>query len=183
MLSEHNRQVLTNLAQDSIQYGLGHHRPLEVELNDYPPELTDTKASFVTLKIKNNLRGCIGTLEAHRPLVVDVSHNAFAAAFKDPRFAPVNEQEFTQLQYHISVLTIPEPMTVVDEEDLYSQLQPGKDGIVLSDGHYRSTFLPSVWESLTTPQSFIQQLKLKAGLDAHHWSDSIRFERYKVEEF
>jgi len=183
MLNETNRLALKSVAQASILHGLTHPSPLQLESGDYPSELFEVKASFVTLKINNNLRGCIGTLDAHRPLVVDVSHNAFSAAFKDRRFPPVTEQEYNQLQYHISVLSVPQKMKVVSEEDLYAQLQPGHDGIVLMDGHYRSTFLPSVWESLTTPQSFIQQLKLKAGLDAHYWSDSIHFERYEVEEF
>jgi len=183
MYNETNRQALKSIAQSSIQHGLTHPSPLRIEPDDYSPELTEIKASFVTLKIKNNLRGCIGTLEAHRPLLVDVAHNAAAAAFKDPRFPAVTATEYNQLQYHISILSVPQKMNVDSEEDLYTQLQPGKDGIVLIDGHYRSTFLPSVWESLTTPKSFIHQLKLKAGLDALYWSDSIHFERYEVEEF
>jgi len=183
MLNDQHRQILKSVAMDSVQRGLTEHTPLIVDLAAAPPELTASKASFVTLKINNNLRGCIGTLEAHRPLIEDVAYNAYAAAFKDPRFPALSANEFSQLQYHISVLSVPEAMHIEDEEDLYHQLRPGQDGIVLMDGQHRSTFLPSVWESLTSPKSFIQQLKLKAGLDTNYWSENIHFERYEVEEF
>ena len=183
MLNDQHRQTLKSVALDSVQHGLTQHTPLIVDLADAAPELTACKASFVTLKINNNLRGCIGTLEAHRPLIEDVAYNAYAAAFKDPRFPASSEKELSQLQYHISILSTPQAMKIENEDDLYTQLRPGQDGIILLDGHYRSTFLPSVWESLTSPQSFIQQLKLKAGLDAHYWSEGIHFERYEVEEF
>jgi len=183
MLSEQHRQRLKAVAQDSVQHGLTVQTALHVELTNTSLELSTLKASFVTLKINGNLRGCIGTLEAHRSLIEDVAHNAYAAAFKDSRFSPVTEKEISRLQYHISVLSVPQTMQIDNEADLYRQLQAGRDGIVLIDKNHRSTFLPCVWESLTTPQSFIEQLKIKAGLDANYWSDSINFERYEVEEF
>jgi len=183
MLSPQHQQLLLQVAKDSIQYGLEHGRPLNVDINDFPPELSPTRATFVTLKINDQLRGCIGTLTAHAPLVIDIADNAYSAAFKDPRFPPISKSEFDSLQYHISILTEPEPMKVIDEQDLLSQLRPGIDGIVLHEGMQRGTFLPSVWESLAEPESFLQNLKLKAGLQKNYWSDTIHFERYTVEEF
>lgn len=183
MLNNQDQQQLVQLARESIEYGLEHGQQMSVDVNDYPPELTPLRATFVTLKINDQLRGCIGTLTAHAPLVLDIADNAYSAAFKDTRFPPVSKNELDSLQYHISILTEPEPMSVKDEKDLLSQLQPGIDGIVLHEGSRRSTFLPSVWESLTEPDSFIQNLKLKAGLPKDYWSDTIHFERYTVEEF
>ena len=183
MLTQPERATLKDLARDSVQSGLDHLRALDIKLTDYPKSLTVEKASFVTLKINNNLRGCIGSLEAHRPLVVDISHNAFAAAFNDPRFPPLTKNEFPLLEYDISILSVPTAMSVESEKDLYSQLQAHIDGVVLQEGQQRSTFLPCVWESLTTPKEFIQQLKIKAGLDKNYWSDTISFKRYTVEEF
>jgi len=183
MLSEQHQQILMQVAKDAIQYGLQHGQPQSVDINDFPPELSPTRATFVTLKIDDQLRGCIGTLTAHAPLVIDIADNAYSAAFKDPRFPPVTQAEFDSLQYHISILTEPEPMSVKDEQDLLAQLRPGIDGLVLHEGTRRSTFLPSVWESLSDPASFVQNLKLKAGLAKNHWSESIHFERYEVEEF
>jgi AmmeMemoRadiSam system protein A len=111
-----------------------------------------------------------------------VAENAYAAAFRDPRFPPVSESEFTQLEYHISLLTPAEPLQFRDEADLISQLQPNVDGLVLEDGRHRGTFLPSVWESLPDRKQFLQQLKLKAGLSPDYWSDTVKVSRYTVED-
>ncbi|MGD8925745.1 MAG: AmmeMemoRadiSam system protein A [Thioalkalispiraceae bacterium] len=183
MLNQQEQQQLINLAKESIQYGLEHGQRLSVDINDFPATLTPVRASFVTLKINNQLRGCIGTLTAHSPLVIDIADNSFAAAFKDPRFPPLSKAEFESLEYHISILSEPEPMKVQSEEDLLTQLRPDIDGLVLHEGNRRSTFLPSVWESLPEPRSFLEHLKQKAGLPADYWSDTIHFERYTVEEF
>ena len=113
----------------------------------------------------------------------DVAENAFAAAFRDPRFPPLRPDEYPRLEYHISILNPPEPMTVTSEADLLQQLRPGVDGLVLIEGARRATFLPSVWEQLPDPRQFLAHLKMKAGLPADYWSDSLRFERYTVEEF
>jgi len=128
------------------------------------------------------LRGCIGTLQAYRPLVEDVAKNAYAAAFRDPRFAALSAHEFAQLHYHISILNPTEALRVNNEAELLAQLRPGVDGLVLEDQHYRSTFLPAVWENLPQPKQFVQHLKEKAGLPASYWSETIRFERYTVED-
>lgn len=182
MYSKDERDSLLRIARESIRHGLQHDCPLPVTLADYSASLRELRACFVTLTINKQLRGCIGTLEAHRPLVEDVAANAFAAAFRDPRFEQLNEHEYPLLHYHISVLTPPQDFPVKDEADLLAQVRPGIDGLVIAEGHRRGTFLPSVWESLPTPPEFIQHLKMKAGLPANYWSDTIKVQRYTVED-
>jgi len=180
--SDDEKKQLLELAAASIRHGLEKGQPLPIELQDYPEPLQQPGACFVTLHINDQLRGCIGSLEAERPLVEDVTKNAYAAAFHDPRFHPVTKTEYQQLHYHISVLQPAEPMTFTSEQDLLSQLRPGIDGVILEDRGNRGTFLPSVWESLPTPEQFFMHLKQKAGLPQNHWSDTIKVSRYTAED-
>jgi len=175
------RQHLLDLALASIRHGLETGRPLPVDLSNLPPPLRERRATFVTLKKGGELRGCIGCLEAVKPLAADVADNAFSAAFRDPRFPPVTADEIDGLDIHISLLTPPEPMNFVSERDLIGQLRAGIDGLILQDGLLRGTFLPSVWEALPRPGEFFRQLKLKAGLPEDYWSDTLRISRYRVE--
>lgn len=181
-MDEAHKRTLLKLAAASIKYGLDQNKPIPIDLQNYDAELLQIKASFVTLQIKQQLRGCIGTLEAYRPLIVDVVENAFAAAFRDPRFAPLQASEYEQLHYHLSILNTPEAMQFNSEADLLDQLRPGIDGLILEDLGRRGTFLPSVWESLPEPKNFLIHLKIKAGLSADHWSPSLKIERYTVED-
>ena len=183
MHSASDRQILLEVARESIRHGLEHGRPLHVNVAEYPETLQQPGASFVTLNIGGELRGCIGSLEAIRPLVEDVADNAYAAAFRDPRFPPLSEAEYPRLEYHISILGPSEPMQFESEEDLIRQLRPGVDGLVLSDRGRRGTFLPSVWQSLPEPRDFLRHLKQKAGLPPDYWSDTLQVARYTVEEF
>jgi AmmeMemoRadiSam system protein A len=137
-------------------------------------------ATFVTLKQDGELRGCIGTLEAHRLLAIDVRRNALAAAFSDPRFAPLAEGELGMTMVEVSLLSPAARVEVADEEDLLARLEPGVDGIVLELGRRRATFLPQVWESLPDPRDFIGALKRKAGMPANFWSAEMRVSRYTV---
>lgn len=182
-LAATDRETLLAVARASIHHGLVHGRALTVAAAGYAPALRPDAASFVTLQIDGELRGCIGTLEAYRPLVADVAANAWAAAFRDSRFPPLAPAEEKLLTLHISVLTTPEPLSVRNEADLLGRLRPGVDGLVLADGMRRATFLPSVWEQLPDPRDFVAHLKRKAGLPARHWSATMRVERYEVEEF
>lgn len=174
------RETLLSVAFDSIRHGLIHNEPLPVDAQVFDEALRAHRATFVTLKLNHELRGCIGMLEACRPLVVDVAHNAYAAAFSDPRFPHLNEHEARRVSIHVSILTPPEPMPVRSEQDLLEKLRPHIDGVILTDGIYRGTFLPSVWESLPDPHDFLQALKRKAGLPAHYWSATLRVERYRA---
>lgn len=175
--------MLLGVARRSIAHGLAHGAPLPVDAHAYPPPLRTPRATFVTLEIGGALRGCIGSLTATRPLVEDVAHNAFMAAFRDPRFEPVSGDEERTLEVHVAVLQPPEELAVDSEEALAAALRPGVDGLILEAGRRRATFLPSVWASLPDPAAFIRQLKRKAGLDEATWPDGVRVQRYTTESF
>jgi hypothetical protein len=142
--------------------------------------LHEPGATFVTLTQGGQLRGCIGSLEAHRPLAQDVRENALAAAFRDPRFSPLAVEEFAFTSVEVSLLTPAVPLDFSDEADFMAQLRPGVDGIVFQYGRHRSTFLPQVWESLPEPEQFMQQLKRKAGLPPNFWHETVSIARYEV---
>jgi len=146
-------------------------------------ELAEPGATFVTLTQRGQLRGCIGSLEAQRPLAIDVAENAIAAAFRDPRFPPLEEDEFSRTRVEVSLLTPAEPFPVASEADALSRLRPGIDGLILSYGRHRATFLPQVWESLPEARQFVAQLKLKAGLPADFWHAQIALARYGVKKW
>lgn len=147
------------------------------------PELAEAAATFVTLTQRGQLRGCIGSLEAHRPLARDVAENAVAAAFRDPRFRPLGQDEFLRTRVEVSLLTPAEPFPVRDEADALARLRPQVDGLILSYGRRRATFLPQVWESLPEPRDFLAQLKLKAGLAADFWHADVVLARYAVRKW
>jgi len=147
------------------------------------PWLRETGASFGTLKLDGELRGCIGTIDPRRPLGDDVAHNARAAAYQDPRFPPVTPAERARLEIEVSVLSPREPMAVATEAEAAAQLRPGIDGVYLEYEYLRSTFLPQVWESLPDPREFLSELRRKAGLPGHFWNPGIRLSRYTVEKF
>jgi AmmeMemoRadiSam system protein A len=182
-LSLKQQKVLLKVAFKSIEYGLKNQSVMPVNTDNYEERLTVDGASFVTLHIGNQLRGCIGTLEAHQPLVMDVAEHAYAAAFKDPRFPPLNPTELKKLSISVSVLGEPQPLEFKDEQELIARIRPGVDGLILSDGMFRGTFLPSVWESLPEPAEFIRQLKRKAGLHEDHWSNTVKISRYTTQSF
>lgn len=182
-LTESQQLQLLKLARDAILHGLRTGRMLVVKPSDYDPELQVPRATFVTMYIDHALRGCIGNLIAVQPLVIDVCENAYAAAFKDQRFPPLQLDEFAFLDIHISILTPNEPINFASEQDLLTQIRPGIDGLVLVEGGRRGTFLPSVWSSLKQPEQFLRHLKQKAGLPPDYWSDRIRISRYQTEEF
>lgn len=146
-------------------------------------ELAEPGATFVTLTQRGQLRGCIGSLEAQRPLAIDIAENAIAAAFRDPRFPPLAEDEFSRTRVEVSLLTPAEPFPVASEADALSRLRPGIDGLILSYGRRRATFLPQVWESLPEARQFVAQLKLKAGLPADFWHAQIALARYGVKKW
>jgi len=183
MLSEAQRKQLVDIAWQSLRHGLTHGRPLQVDTTRFDEALSAAGASFVTLQQHGRLRGCIGSLEAHQPLAADVAQNAFSAAFRDPRFPPLDKRELEGLTLEISVLAIPEAMAFSSEQDLLRHLRPGVDGLILEHSGQRGTFLPSVWESLPHPADFLRQLKRKAGLPEDYWSENLRVWRYTTEKF
>jgi AmmeMemoRadiSam system protein A len=168
--------ILLKIARGAIAQRLG--QPAD----EAPPHaaLDRPGATFVTLTRGGELRGCIGTLEAHRPLGVDVRENAIAAAFRDPRFAPLTAGELPGTRVEVSLLTEPQFLTFGDEADALAQLRPHVDGVILMHGCQRATFLPQVWESLPEPRQFLAQLKRKAGLSPDLWDDAMMLARYEV---
>ncbi len=180
-LTKKSSVLLLQIAKQSIQHGLDKQQALAINPTDYAIELQEKRATFVTLEINQQLRGCIGTLTAYQPLINDVAYHAHAAAFSDSRFLPLKATEFPLLDIHISVLGTPKLLNFDSETDLINKLRPKIDGLILTEGRHKSTFLPSVWDSLTKPQDFLRHLKQKAGLSANYWSDSIKIEHYTVD--
>ena len=176
-----HRKILLDLAKASIEQGLVTGKPISPNLSTFPAKLTEQRATFVTLEKNQQLRGCIGMLQATRSLVEDVANNAFAAAFNDPRFPALREEELQHLEIHISILSTPEPIIFSSEQDLLAQLRPGIDGLILEEGSKRGTFLPTVWKSLSEPEKFLTYLKQKAGLSENYWSNTLKIQRYTTE--
>ncbi|MDA1088903.1 MAG: AmmeMemoRadiSam system protein A [Proteobacteria bacterium] len=181
ILNDHG-EALLKLAAMSIKYGLENAKPLAVSPDDYPPELAERGASFVTLKRDGKLRGCIGSSEAYRPLITDVSENGFRAAFKDPRFPALTPAEIDGLHLSISVLSPKSPMSFSDEANFLQSLRPNIDGLIIEDGGRRALFLPSVWAQLPEPKAFVERLKAKAGMAKGHWSETFKAWRYSADE-
>ncbi|MEK7835367.1 MAG: AmmeMemoRadiSam system protein A [Pseudomonadota bacterium] len=179
MLPQDAGGVLLPLARAAIAAQLG--TPLTArEDADW---LHTTAASFVTLVQQDQLRGCIGTLEAHRALVADVRANAVAAAFRDPRFKPLAKHEFDAISVQISVLSAVARVSFRDEDDALAQIRPGIDGVIFEYGYHRSTFLPQVWEDFSDPRLFFGHLKRKAGLPPDFWDPAVRLSRYTVNKW
>ena len=139
------------------------------------PWLRQSGATFVTLTRDGALRGCIGSLQAARPLGDDVAENAVAAAFRDPRFPPVSAAEWPSVHVEVSLLSTPKPLRFADEADLLAQLQVGEDGIILEADGRRATFLPQVWESIPDKRQFLREVARKAGL-----ADDVRLGRCRI---
>lgn len=182
-LSPNERGMLLHIAADSIHTGLREGHASSPDLETLPDALQQKAACFVTLHHREQLRGCIGSLEPREPLAENAAENAFNAAFRDPRFPELTAVELADLELDISVLGAPQAMSFRDEADLVAQLQPGRDGLILEVGGRRGTFLPSVWDSLPDAEGFLRQLKQKAGLPADFWSADIRVMRYGTESF
>ncbi len=169
--------ILLLIARATISQALG--LPVEAPITN-ASWLKEPGASFVTLKLQQQLRGCVGSLVAHRALDIDVKNNALAAAFKDPRFTPLAASELHAVRMEVSILTPATPLEFLGEQDVFQKLIPHVDGVVFEYQEHRSTFLPQVWESLPNPQVFMTHLKQKAGVAADFWSDDIKLSRYGV---
>lgn len=177
------RQRLLHVARDAIGAALDGKRDFTLDVARFPAALREQRASFVTINLRGRLRGCIGSLEAHRSLVLDVASNARAAAFTDPRFQPLTRDEFDEIELHVSVLSEPRPLNVASREELVAALRPGVDGLIIAESGKRATYLPSVWAQLGEPETFVSELRRKAGLDPAGWSTQTRVWRYHTEEF
>jgi AmmeMemoRadiSam system protein A len=180
-----HRSRLLALARQSIESGLSALRWVPMPSLELPAPLAEERGSFVTLRIHKRLRGCCGNLSANRSVSEDVWRNAWASAFADPRFPPLEAEEWEQsgTDVHISVLSPLESVVVTDEHELLELLRPNVDGLVLERDDSRATFLPDVWEHLPEPVDFVRHLKQKAGWPASSWSPHIKVWRYTTESF
>lgn len=186
MLGKKEKEYLLKLARESISTYFKTGKRMELAPQSVPSKwMTENGACFVTLYIGKQLRGCIGTLEAHRPLVFDVIENALSSAFEDPRFYPLRPEELGKATISISVLSAPKPFPVKDSADLLKKLVPKKHGLIIKKGYARATFLPVVWEELGKKEEFLMHLCMKAGLEGDAWRDTkgIEFFAYEAEEF
>ena len=183
-LSNSDRATLLDVARASIQHGLRQGQALAVNPNDYPAALRALRATFVTLEIGGQLRGCIGALEAYQPLAEDVREHAIAAALEDPRFPPVVESELSRIRLEVSRLTAPQLLEYSSGEELLVKLNPHVDGVILKDGRRRATFLPQVWEKIPDTADFLDHLCDKMGARINLWRDTkLEVFTYQVEEF
>ena len=183
MLDPADRDRLVALARESAVRGFGRPRPDPLPAGPWPAALCASRATFTTLTLAGELRGCRGTIEPRRPLVEDVWENAWASAYDDPRFPPVSADEIARLSISISVLSPLEPIPVRSEAELIDALEPGVDGLLLSCGTARATFLPAVWRQLPDVRDFVAQLKCKAGWAAAFWHADLRAYRFRTETF
>jgi AmmeMemoRadiSam system protein A len=168
--------ALLTLARSAIAEKLGLSR---IEPMSHPT-LEQPSATFVTLKQAGQLRGCIGSLQRRRALRDDVQANAIAAAFRDPRFAPLEASELPKTSLEVSLLSPEERIEADSERELITRLRPGVDGVILQYGRHRATLLPQVWQQLHDGRDFIAALKVKAGLPEDFWSANVIVSRYGV---
>ena len=184
-MNEKEKEFLLQLARRAIMTYLTSGRKIDVKTSELPSEkVTEDGACFVTLKKKKDLRGCIGTLEAHRPLVMDVIDNALNSAFSDPRFYPVSKEEMEEIKISISILTKPKTLVANGPKEILEKIIPKKHGVILKQGLARATFLPVVWEEVPDIKDFLEHLCMKAGLKKDAWkSPATTFELYEAIEF
>ena len=183
-LSSEEQKTLLRLAREALESRVRGEKSAPLNQTVLSPHLREKGASFVTLTINGQLRGCIGALEAYQPLVEDVRAHAVAAALEDPRFPEVREDELSRIQIEVSRLTRPVPLEYKDAADLLSKLRPHVDGVILRDGARRATFLPQVWETLSDPVAFLNYLCRKMGLNENAWhTKHLEVFVYQVEEF
>ncbi|MDF1791959.1 MAG: AmmeMemoRadiSam system protein B [Thalassobaculaceae bacterium] len=187
-IGDDDRRRLVEAACFGVTFGLQHGRAPSVGIGSgLSPSLSAQRAAFVTLTLDGNLRGCIGSVIAHRPLIADVADNAFKAAFADRRFAQLTPEEAERMEVSVSVLSTPRPMSFADEGDLVRQTRPDIDGLIMSDRidgrDHRGIFLPSVWSGIPKAEDFVRRLKNKSGLSMDHWSPGLTIHRYTTESF
>lgn len=183
-LSPAEKKTLLTIAREAILAAVHGHPPGVIQRESLTPLLLADGASFVTLTVQGDLRGCIGALEAYQPLADDVQEHAIAAALEDFRFPPVQAYELDSIRIEISRLTNPVPLQYESNEDLLKKLNPHVDGVILREGRHRATFLPQVWDKLPDKRQFLSQLCLKMGAPADYWTKThLEVSIYHVEEF
>lgn len=182
MYTKEQRKKILDTSKRTLEYYFSSGKKLEVkeeEIND--PQLFEKRGTFVTLSKKGALRGCIGTILPIKPLILDVIDNTLNAAFRDPRFPPLERGEMGDLKIEVSVLTVPKEIKFLDLSDLLNKLTPGKDGVIIKKGYHQATFLPQVWEELPEKELFLAHLCAKAGLRSDEYKNPKNLEVYTYE--
>lgn len=183
-LTDAEKKVLLRVARDAMEHAVKGSPLPPIDSSLMTANLKEPGASFVTLTIHGELRGCIGALEAYQPLVEDVREHAVAAALEDPRFPAVDSSELSTIKLEVSRLTAPQRLDYSSPEDLLQRVRPHVDGVILKDGYRRATFLPQVWEQIHSTIEFLERLSVKMGAKPDHWrSASVQVWVYQVEEF
>lgn len=178
------QKMLLRLAREALENGVRHQKLQPLDDTSLTPRLREEGASFVTLTVRGQLRGCIGALEPYQPLAQDVREHSVAAALEDPRFPPVSERELNGIEIEVSRLTRPIPLDYKDADDLLSKLRPHVDGVILRDAFRRATFLPQVWEKIPDRAEFLDNLCYKMGASPDLWRRKhLDVLIYQVEEF
>lgn len=184
-LTPEEKSTLIRLAREAIECGVNGQKLSPLDESSLSFHLREQGASFITLTVHGQLRGCIGALEPYQPLADDVREHAVAAALQDPRFPPVQPEELNAIKIEVSRLTRPIPLEYDDADDLLTKLHPDVDGVILRDvTGRRATFLPQVWEKIRNPAEFMDNLCHKMGMGHDSWR-SRHFDVliYQVEEF
>ncbi len=183
-LTDGEQRLLLQLARESIELAVWGKKLPKLNLNSFPQALQANRASFVTLTIQDQLRGCIGALEAYQPLAEDVREHAVAAALQDPRFPPVVKDELNRIKIEVSVLSAPQALPYESSEDLIKKIKPHVDGVILKHGERKATFLPQVWQKIPNPQEFMNRLSYKLIGRENFWRETkLQVFTYQVEEF
>ncbi len=183
-LTLEEQKTLLRMARDAMERGVKGGKLPPMDESTLTPHLREVGASFITLTVHGQLRGCIGALEPYQSLAEDVREHAIAAALEDPRFPAVSERELDRIEIEVSRLTRPVPLEYKDANDLLSRLRPHVDGVVLRDSFRRSTFLPQVWEKIPDPAEFLNNLCYKMGASPDIWrTKHLDVLIYQVEEF
>jgi len=183
-LTSQDKQILLRIARQSLELGVRGEQLSPLDEATLTPCLREAGASFVTLTVRGDLRGCIGALEPYQPLAMDVREHAIAAALEDPRFPPVQPKELNQIEIEVSRLTVPRRLEYKDADDLLLKLNPNVDGVILRDGYRRATFLPQVWEKIPDKAEFLDELCYKMGSAPTTWRHKhLEVLIYQVEEF
>jgi uncharacterized protein len=183
-LTDGEKQTLLKLARESIELVVQEKTLPKLNLDSFTPPLKQKGASFVTLTIQKELRGCIGALEAYQPLVEDVREHAIAAALEDPRFLPVEKNELNRIRIEVSILSVPQALSYDSSQDLIKKIRPHVDGVTIKYGERKATFLPQVWEKIPDPSEFMNQLCYKMIGQANLWRETkLQLFTYQVEEF
>ncbi len=183
-LTLEEQKILLRMAREAMESGVMGGEVAPLDDSALTPHLRENGASFVTLTMHGQLRGCIGALEPYQPLAEDVREHAVAAALEDPRFPPVSERELNGIEIEVSRLTRPISLEYKDANDLLSKLRPHVDGVILRDAFRRATFLPQVWEKISDPTEFLDNLCYKMGANPDLWRRKhLEVLTYQVEEF